>query len=149
MKVYQHIIDYEKPGTEFKLIPYGDVHLGAAACERERFRAMLKRHGRDPKAYLLDMGDACDCIVPGDHKRFRPATVHPELLQGEVPAENWIDTEISWYCEDVAKYSDTSRHLGIVSGNHHDAISKRYGSSRPVRRPQPSPGRSHDQPPPS
>jgi len=133
MKIYQHIIPYDKPGTEFKLIPYGDVHLGAAACERERFREMLRRHGKQKNTYLIDMGDACECIIPVDNKRFRPSSVHPALLEGTVPAEDWIDTEINWYVEDLKKYIDTDKHLGIVAGNHHDTIAKRYGTD-PTRR---------------
>lgn len=134
MKVHTLTIPYKNHGETFYLIAQGDQHNGHISCERDRIKNMYKEWGNNPNAIFIDMGDGCDCIVPSDHKRFRPAEVHPDLLwDGEEPREDWVDIEIDWYCEPVEKYVTKARHLGIVSGNHHESIAKRGGTD-PTRR---------------
>jgi len=134
MRVHTKVIPYSKDGEKFYLIAQGDQHRGHINCEAGRIEEMYREWGDNKNALFIDMGDACDCIVSADSKRFRPAEVHPDLLwDGDRPREDWVDIEIDWYCEPVEKYIKKATHLGIVSGNHPDAIAKRYGTD-PTRR---------------
>lgn len=133
MRVFSRTIPYTKPGEEFTLIPIGDVHTGAAACEKSRFVSLLKKHGRAKNTYLIGVGDYADCIVAKDHKRFRPSAIDPEMLAGNVAQEDWIDLEINWFCTQFEVYVDLDKLLGFGSGNHEDAILK-YHSTDPTKR---------------
>lgn len=133
MKVYSRTVPYERDGETFYVIPFSDLHYGAAACEKNRFINMLKQWGRNKNALLIDNGDACDCIIAHDHKRFRPSTIDPELIFGIVPQEDWIDQEVNWYCQQIETHVAGAAFLGIASGNHHDKILQ-YHSTDPTKR---------------
>lgn len=54
----------------FRVIPLGDVHLGAAACDEKLLRKVVKRIGDDPMCYWIGLGDYClsdDTEVLTDH----------------------------------------------------------------------------------
>ena len=123
MKVYQRTINYTKDGEKFRLIPYGDVHMGAENCDMEGYADMLKRHGKKPNTYFIDMGDGCDFILPKDSKRYRPSCVHPELRY----LDDVIDQQIDWYCKPHENVAD-GRLLGVASGNHHDSVLMHHGT---------------------
>jgi len=129
MKVYSKTIPYEKDGEKFTLIGFGDVHYGSANCDKSLFIHTLRRHGKARNTYLIDMGDACDAIVPKDAKRYRPKGLDPELEF----EEDVIDRQIEWYCEQHEKLVNPEKFLGIVSGNHHDIILEKHGTD-PTKR---------------
>ena len=52
----------------FKIVPLGDVHIGAAACDEELFRSVVKGIAQDPDAYWIGMGDYCDWINVQDRR---------------------------------------------------------------------------------
>lgn len=130
MKVYTRTISYENAGDRIKLVCFGCVHGGAANCDMDGFQQMLKRHGKVKDTYLVDMGDACDCVLPKDSTRFRSSCLHPYFREKD---EDIVDQQVDWYCEQHEKYTDLDKFLGIVSGNHHDAILK-YHSTDPTKR---------------
>ena len=133
MKVYSRTIPYKKPGEKFTLIPFSDLHYGAAACEKHRFIDMLKQYGRAKNTLMLGNGDMVDCIVAKDHKRFRPSCIDPDMLAGNVAQEDWIDQQVNWFCCQMETYVDPANLLGIGRGNHEDSILK-YHSTDPAKR---------------
>lgn len=133
MIIKEREIEYQYPGQVINILAYGDIHNGARGCEKGRITSKWQKWGRKRNTYFIDMGDACDCIVSSDKKRFRPSCVEPNLLAGDTVREDWIDQEINWYCNNVKKHINLSHHLGIVSGNHHDKILK-YHNTDPTER---------------
>lgn len=133
MQVHQRTIEYSKPGDIFTLVPHGDVHAGALAHEGGRYEYMLSKYGKQKNALMLDMGDACDCILSSDKKRFRPSAIHPGMLvrgrDGKVSAcENWIDLETQYIIDLHKKYVKPENMLGFASGNHMDDVLKHHNT---------------------
>lgn len=133
MQVYERTIKYREDGEEFTLVPFSDLHLMSANCEKHRFEDMLRKYGRANNTYLMDVGDALDCILTRDAKRFRPSAIDPDLVKGAVLQEDWIDTGIDWYCKMHEEHVDPSRFLGIASGNHMNDVLK-YHNTDPTKR---------------
>ena len=129
MKVYQRTIPYDNDGDVFRLIPISDVHIGASTCNMAEFERVLKKYGKAKNTYLIDNGDACDCIVKKDPKRYRASSVHP-MFRG---SDSLLDDQIEWYCSMMEKYVEPGRLLGVASGNHHDDILK-YHDTDPTKR---------------
>lgn len=129
MKVHSITIPYKKEGTKFNLVAFGDAHVGAAQCHMDAFEDMLKTYGKAPNTYLVDVGDACDCVIPADKKRYRVEMVHP-MFRG---ADDVVDKQIDWYVSMIQKHVEPGRFLGLISGNHMDDISKRC-STNPTKR---------------
>ncbi len=113
-------------GHPLHLYPLGDIHLGAAACDIERFRRTVAMIKADPVARWLLMGDAGDLIMPSDprwsmdshdwkrlgFKNGRPsvknlASEHRDLITRELDP-------IAEKCE------------GVMVGNHEQSFSRFY-----------------------
>jgi len=138
MQVYQRTIEYSKPGDIFTLVPHGDAHAGALAHEGGRYKDMLSKYGKRKNTLLLDVGDACDCILKGDSKRFRPSVIHPDMLlqkkDGKIHVrEDWVDREINYIVDLHKKYVRPENMLGFASGNHMDDV-LRYHNTDPTQR---------------
>ena len=102
-----------------RVVPLGDIHIGAAACDEEHFRQTVK-YVKDEGLYWVGMGDYCDFINKSD-KRF------------SLSLADWIGiSELG----DLAKNQKerfleivkpiASRCLGLLTGNHEDWILKKY-----------------------
>ena len=129
MKVYSRTIPYQHDSEVFRLVCFGDVHVGADSCNTHEFEKMLKKHGRAKNTLLIDMGDALDAIIPKDVERRREAEVAP-MFQG---VDAVVDAQLDYYCTQIEKYVDREKFLGLLSGNHHDVIVKHHGTDPTAR----------------
>ena len=121
MRVLSHDFHTESRSTVYKLIPLGDIHIGAAACDEDRLMKIVKRIEKDELAYWYGMGDYCDFINMRD-PRFSVGTLAP-----------WISMEMMG---DLAKaqrdrFLDifkpiAHKCIGMIEGNHETSIHKFY-----------------------
>lgn len=103
-----------------RIVPLGDIHIGAAACDEDHFRQTVK-YIKDNGHYWIGMGDYCDFINKSD-KRFSVSSLAPWIGISELGdlAKNQKDR----FLEIVNPIA--SRCLGLVSGNHEASILLKY-----------------------
>ncbi|GIV81705.1 MAG: hypothetical protein KatS3mg051_1059 [Anaerolineae bacterium] len=56
---------------EFRIIPLGDIHVGARGSDTAAFRHVVEDIASDERAYWIGMGDYLDAINRSD-PRFSP-----------------------------------------------------------------------------
>jgi predicted phosphodiesterase len=121
VRVIKRDIEVSSRSDTFRLYPFGDIHDGAAACDLDSLRALVKEIEADDNAYWLGMGDYCDYINRSD-PRFNVSALAP-----------WINME---HLGDLAKAQSrhilailkpiASKCLGLLEGNHESAVHKHY-----------------------
>ena len=102
-------------------MPLGDIHIGAQACEEDKFRAVVSEIEEDDNCYWVGLGDYCDFINISD-PRFSVASQAPWIKLrhlGDLAAaqrDRFLDivTPIAGKC------------LGLVQGNHELVIQRHY-----------------------
>lgn len=107
-----------------RLVYIGDLHIGARAFARKRFREFLETNMTLPQSYIIGMGDHMDTIVLSDSKRFRLNVLDPSYYQMDDP-EAIMDHQFA-DCYSLLE-PHKSRILGLTCGNHEDVFIKRYG----------------------
>lgn len=122
---HPHVVPLKHNGS-FRIVAFGDVHWGSRQCAEERFeRMVLKENADDPDCYFIGMGDLLDAIVASDQKRFRQS-VHTDRYASR---EDILDASIEEFAGLWERYKiPKHRLIGMLSGNHHDAIAKRHGT---------------------
>ncbi len=50
----------------FRIIPLGDLHVGAAACNEAHLKNVVKAIAKSPNTYWIGMGDYCEFITMQD-----------------------------------------------------------------------------------
>lgn len=104
-----------------KIVPIGDVHIGAAACNEKLLEQVVDNVAAEPDTYWLSMGDVANFINVSD-PRFDPE----ELAR-------WIKTQ---HLSDLSK-AQLDRYLSIikpiaskclcaVEGNHEQLVRQKY-----------------------
>ena len=103
----------------FRIIPLGDIHLGARACEEEKLKKVIQDIEKDEFTYWIGMGDYCDLINLKD-PRFNYASlapwIHVENLGDiiQVQKEKFLD-----YIKPIAH-----KCLALMEGNHETAVKR-------------------------
>ena len=124
MRVIQRSFDDDSRGAGYRIIPLGDIHIGAAACDEGRLKKVIQTIKEDDSCWWIGMGDYADYINMSD-PRFSVATLAP-----------WIGTKD---LGDLAK-AQTERFLDLIrpiahkclalmEGNHETAIQRHYERS--------------------
>jgi hypothetical protein len=106
--------------ASIRIVPLGDVHIGAAACDEEQFKQTVK-YIRDEGIYWIGMGDYAEFINKKD-PRFDMSSLaewigRPELMDlARAQRDRYLDIvrPIASLC------------LGLLCGNHEAAILKHY-----------------------
>lgn len=114
MKVIQKRILHKSRSDSFRIIPLGDVHLGARGCDEERLIDTVK-YIKDNNYYWIGMGDYCDFINRRD-PRFSLAS-QAEWLWGEV---DMVAIQKKRFVEIVSPIA--TQCLALLEGNHETAI---------------------------
>jgi hypothetical protein len=109
-----------------RLVLFSDTHDGSRYFARNHFKRFLVQNMDHPNAYLLGVGDQIDAIVPADMKRFQISTIEEQFLTGDDP-DSIVDAQAKDFCDLIDPYRE--RLLGLVQGNHEEALAKRYGTS--------------------
>lgn len=105
----------------YHVLPLGDVHLGAAACDENLLRAVVRRIEEDEACYWIGMGDYCDFINMKD-PRFSV-----ESLAGWIGRADMVDlarAQRDRFLEIVKPIA--GKCLALVEGNHEAMITKHY-----------------------
>ena len=103
----------------FKIVPLGDVHIGAAACDEQLFRAVVKGIARDDDAYWIGMGDYAEWINVRD-RRFNAETLADWISMADLPDLARVQME---YFLDIVN-PIAHKCLALVEGNHEISIKK-------------------------
>ncbi len=121
MRVLKRRFSVPSRSTEFTIVPIGDIHIGARACDEERLKRVIERVEKDPNAYWYGMGDYCDFINLRD-PRSNTGTLADWIGikdMGDLVAaqkNRFLD-----YVKPIAK-----KCLGLIEGNHETAIHRFY-----------------------
>ena len=119
MEIASKRISYRSRKDIFEVIPISDIHLGNAGCDLEKLQECVDYIKGNPKCYWYLLGDACECIVPGD-KRFDPRSIDKRYLIYDL--SHLIRRQI----DDVLQFLSPikERCLAVFSGNHEESIRK-------------------------
>ena len=105
----------------FRIVPLGDVHIGARACDEKLFRAVVDSIAQDKNCYWLGMGDYCD-FVTGKDPRFSV-----KALAKWVSIDDLLDLAAAQAERFISIVKPiASQCLGLVEGNHETAILRHY-----------------------
>jgi hypothetical protein len=103
----------------FRIVPIGDVHLLAAACDEDMLRETVKGIKADERCYWIGMGDYCEWINVRD----------PRFSFGSLA--DWVDTAdlVDLGKAQQQRFLDifspiADRCLALVEGNHEISIKK-------------------------
>lgn len=104
----------------FDIIPLGDVHLGNAGCDVDKFQRQIRWIAENKKCFWIGMGDYVDAINYSD-KRFDQNTV-AEPYRSDMM--NCVTRQI----DDIKKMLDPimPKCLGMLRGNHEEKIRRAY-----------------------
>ncbi len=103
----------------FKIIPLGDVHIGARACDEKHLLEVVKRIKDDEDCYWIGMGDYADFVNRQD-PRFSVDSLAKWLTVRDLG--DLAKAQINHFTEIVAPIA--SRCLGLAEGNHETQLSK-------------------------
>lgn len=107
---------------KFRIVPLGDIHIGAAACDERLLDRVVSRIAGDEECYWVGMGDYCEFIPVSDRRRFDASTL-----------AKWVQVQDLGDLAAVQKqrFLDkikpiAGKCLGLVKGNHEDFIRRYY-----------------------
>lgn len=104
-------IVHKLDGRTIKVWAVADVHIGAAECDLDGFRAFLKGIEKDPDAYVVLCGDLCN---NGLRSSSCPTDIYSETMPPSAQVE--LAAELLEPIKD--------KILGCVSGNHEHRTKK-------------------------
>ncbi|RLE38253.1 hypothetical protein DRJ17_04610 [Candidatus Woesearchaeota archaeon] len=116
MRVVKHIIEYEKPGDTFLLIPFGDLHVGHRNCDKDKL-IEIRDFILHQDALWIGMGDYANAIFPHpNEKRLDLDVIDPELYTPEKQYQF------------IYELFEPIKHncLGLLTGNHDDLLRRRH-----------------------
>ena len=108
--------------AQIKITPFGDIHLGALACQEREFARRVEQVASEPNHYWIGMGDMCDAIGRnGGDKRSDEANL-AAWLWGEPRIFEKERERLKQYILPIA-----GKCLGMLEGNHDDKVLRMYG----------------------
>lgn len=114
MQVFEKRLTLEKPEEPAILIPFGDVHLGAAGCNKSYLKNTIEWIKNKPNCYAVGLGDYLDCIIMND-KRFDIRSIDREFRED---LDNLPMAQLDY----LEKLLRPIRHkiLCMIPGNHEE-----------------------------
>ena len=73
------IVSEQTGGGRWRFYPIGDLHVDAAATDRDKIKRYIARIAADPNAFWVCVGDLVDGTTPS-HKWFEVGAVAPDVL---------------------------------------------------------------------
>lgn len=110
-------IFYGSRTTQYRIVPVGDVHIGARGCDEELLRTVVKSIQETENAYWIGMGDMCEFINVGD-RRF-----DAEMLANWIDVADLVDlarVQVERFVDIMSPVAD--KCLCLLEGNHERAI---------------------------
>lgn len=101
------------------IVPIGDIHLGARACDEDRLKRVIDRVAKDDRALWIGLGDYCDFVNVKD-PRFAARTLAEWISVADLEdLAGAQEARLFKYFEPIA-----GKCLGLLEGNHETAITK-------------------------
>lgn len=122
MQVITRTIPCPSRHDALTIVPIGDVHIGAAACDEDLLRRVVQRVADDPTCFWLGMGDYCEFIPVHDHKRFNSATLSPWILTGHLG--DLARAQVKRFLDIVRPIAP--KCLALLAGNHETFIHQHF-----------------------
>jgi predicted phosphodiesterase len=105
----------------FRIVPIGDVHIGARACDEKRLKQVVDRIAADDSCYWIGLGDYCDFISRSDF-RFEPENLPDWMTLPDLADVVKVERDrFLGIIEPIA-----AKCLGLIEGNHETAIKRHY-----------------------
>jgi hypothetical protein len=129
MRIIDRYIQLNSRNDTVELYPFGDCHIGSRNCAETPLRRVVKEVENNPLALWIGGGDLTDCIKPQDVKRFDVKALPNWLFKPS--AEDTKDAERE---RAVGIFKPiASKCLGLIKGNHEEAISHHYNENHHQR----------------
>ena len=116
MKAIERTITLEDKKEPLILIPFGDIHAGNANCDKKYLKKTIKWIEDKPNAYVVGMGDYCDCIVPQD-KRFDFKEVDKDFVKD---LDNLPMAQVDYMRDLLAPLAEVKKIITLIPGNHEE-----------------------------
>ncbi len=110
-KLYKHKIDLPKGENYALIVPFGDIHYGHQACDKETLKLVLKWMYDNKNVYVIGMGDLLESSIIDS----------PGLFD----QDQFLDDQISNMIKLLKPLADEGRILGLHAGNHELRLRKK------------------------
>jgi predicted phosphodiesterase len=119
VKIIEKLITLEDKNKPLRIIPIGDIHLGAYGTNTIYLKNTVEWIKNEPNCYVVGMGDYCDCIVPQDTKRFDITAIDPSFLPH---LDNLPMTQLAEIKKILLPIKD--KIICMIPGNHEESMRK-------------------------
>lgn len=121
MRCITKTIEHDSRSDVFRIVPLGDIHLGAAACDEKLLQQQIEYIRTTPNTLWIGMGDLLECI-PRCDKRHDERVV-ARWLHGKGPIIKYQRDKLVDLLKPIGP-----RCIGMLVGNHELTIEQRYSS---------------------
>lgn len=112
-------IRLEQPSKRMELYIVGDTHYPRG--KRNKFVKLLKEIEKNDEAYVLGLGDWCECIGPSD-PRYNPEEIQ-SMVDEHDSLVNMMDQQWAMFEEDIKPIAH--KILGLHAGNHESKFARK------------------------
>lgn len=123
MKIFEETITLDDKDEPAKIIPFGDIHIGAAGVNVNYLKNTIEWIRKTENCYAIGMGDYCDCIDIKD-KRFDIKAIDKKFIPC---LDNIAMAQMDYMVDLLEPISD--KILCMIPGNHEDKLRTRYSIS--------------------
>ena len=121
MRCLVKTIEHDSRADVFTIVPLGDVHLGAAACDEKLFQQTVDHIRDTPETFWIGMGDMVEAI-PRQDKRYNEDVV-AKWLHGKSAIIKYQRDRLIETLKPIGH-----KCLAYVLGNHELCISEQHSS---------------------
>ena len=119
MKLVERHFDFGSRGKLYTIVPLGDIHLGARACDEVRLKQFIKRIEKDPDCLWIGMGDYCEFINRKD-PRVEPLSLAEWIKMSDLT--DLARAQKNRFLEMVEPIAP--KCIALLEGNHESAITR-------------------------
>jgi predicted phosphodiesterase len=102
-----------------RIVPLGDMHVGALACDEAMIEQVIKDVVNDENAYIIGMGDYTDSVNRKD-PRFDPSNLAPWISVRDLTDIARVQRDR--FLDIVRPAALAGKFLCLLEGNHETAI---------------------------
>lgn len=125
MKIIAKEIITNQLTDEWRLYVIGDVHIGAFNCAESHLKQYIQYIKNDEQSLWVGGGDYCDCVTPGDAKRFDVSSLPDWMLTGgPVTIREQLRDMAKQERERFIELVEPIRNkcIGLLEGNHEHSL---------------------------
>ncbi len=120
MKIFEETIKLEDKEKPARIVPFGDIHIGAAGVNKAYLKNTIDWIAKTPNVWAMGIGDNVDAIDIKD-KRFDIKAIDKQFIKD-------LDNIAMAQMDYMTKLLEPIRHkiLVMIPGNHEDKLRTRY-----------------------